>query len=393
MLRLYCLPQFYREALEPLRKHFKWSHFLTFSWLLLIIMLHHGPGNLAQIKAYMPLPYRFLTRFLASSYWHTQELWNHLLSLVLKCLPEPEDNICYVIADATDAPKRSKFNPYARKGKKDKNSPWLFGLHILVVSLHWGQWRIPIAFKLVKAKGSPGYVNENQLLRELLPLVKKILPPWVKQVIFLADAAYASKANFRCLKKLNWFYVVAVAKTWNLADGTPLKARLQKLQKHQFKGTWIPSEDGKRRRWFHVRQENLNLTELGHVSVVFSKMRRNNPSASARVLLTNLPNLTSREILMIYQKRWHTEVLFRELKSGLGLGQMQVTKDSGRVERSIALGLMSYLCLLRISLKANPKASSWSLFQAKWNLLAMIFEETHFKKGETSMLGHDLAAA
>ena len=96
---------------------------------------------------------------------------------------------------------------------------------------------------------------------------------------------------------------------------------------------------------------------------------------------------------MIYPKRWHTEVLFRELKSGLGLGQMQVTKDSGRVERSIALGLMSYLCLLRISLKANPKASSWSLFQAKWNLLAMIFEETHFKKGETSMLDHDLAAA
>ncbi len=95
---------------------------------------------------------------------------------------------------------------------------------------------------------------------------------------------------------------------------------------------------------------------------------------------------------MIYQKRWHTEVLFKELKSGLGLGQMQVTKEPGRVERSIALGLMSYLCLLRISLKANPKTSSWSLFQAKWNLLAMIFEETRLKKGETSMFDYDLVA-
>jgi len=262
-----------------------------------------------------------------------------------------------------------------------------------VISLHWGHWRIPVAFRLVKAKNSPGYINENQMLRELLPEVKAILPAWVKQVIFLADAAYASKANFRCLKKLNWFYVVAVAKTWNLADGTPLKARLKNLQKHQFKGTWIPSEDGKRRRWFYVRQENLNLTELGHVSVVFSKIRRNNPSASARVLLTNLSNVSSREILMIYQKRWHTEVLFRELKSGLGMGQMQVTKDSDRVERSIGLGLMSYLCLLRISLKANPQASSWSLFQSKWNLLAMIFEETRFKKGEAPMLDYHLAAA
>lgn len=393
MFRLSCLPQFYRAILAPLRKHFKWSHFLTFSWLLLIIMLHHGPGNLAQIKAYMPLPYRFLTRFLASSYWNTQELWNHLLSLVLKCLPEPEDKICYVIADATDVPKRSKQNPFAKKGKKSKNSPWHFGLHILVVSFHWGPWRIPVAFKLVKAKDSPDYVNENQLLRELLPEVKKILPSWAKQVIFLADSAYASKANFRCLKKLNWFYVVACAKTWNLANGTPLKARLKKLQKQQFKQTWIPFKDGKRRRCFYIRKENLQLNELGDVTVVFSKIRRNDAPACSRVLLTNLPKLTGREILMKYQKRWHTEVLFRELKSGLGLGQMQVTRDSGRVERSIALGMMSYLCLLRMSLKANPQESSWSLFQAKWKLLAMIFEETHFKKGEPSMSDYNLAEA
>jgi len=134
MFRLFCLPQFYRETLEPLRKHFKWSHFLTFSWLLLIIMLHHGPGNLAQIKAYMPLPYRFLTRFLASSYWYTQELWNHLLSLVLKSLPEPEDKICYVIADIVPFTGMLQMPPNAvnailtpEKAKKTKTVPGSLG--------------------------------------------------------------------------------------------------------------------------------------------------------------------------------------------------------------------------------------------------------------------------
>lgn len=380
MFKLFCLPRFYREAMEPLREHFQWGHFLTFSWLLLIIMLHHGPGNLAQISAYMPLSYQLLTRFVSASYWDTIYLWTHMLSLVLNKIPAPKDGICYVIADATDAPKRSKCNPCTRKGKKSKKGPWLFGLHILVISFHWEHWRIPVAFKLVRAKNSPGYVNENELLRNLLPMVKGLLPDWTKQVIFLADSAYASKANFRCLNKLKWFYVIACAKTWNLADGTPLKDRLIKLQKNQFKGTWIPSGDGKQRRCFHVRKEYLKLNELGDVTVVFSKTRRNNPSASAKVLLTNLSNLTSREILMIYQKRWHTEVMFKELKSGLGLGQMQVTKDTGRVERSIALGLMAYICLLRLNIKANPQMNSWSIFQAKWNLLAIIFQENHFKK-------------
>lgn len=332
MFKLVCLPKFYREAMEPLRKHFQWEHFLTFSWLLLIIMLNQGSGNLAQIKTYMPLSYELLTRFLSSSYWNTSNLWEHMLSLVLDRIPAPKDGICYVIADATDAPKRSKCNPYAKKGKKSKNSPWLFGLHILVVSIHWSHWRIPVAFKLVKPKSSSEYINENELLRGLLPKVKILLPKWTKKVIFLADSAYASKANFKCLEKLEWFYVISCAKTWNLADGTPLKDKLIKLQKNQFKGTWITSDNGKKRRFFHVRKEYLKLNELGDVTVVFSKTRRNNSSASAKVLLTNLPNLTSRDILTIYQKRWHTEVMFKELKSGLGLGQMQVTKDSGRYE-------------------------------------------------------------
>lgn len=393
MLKLFCLPRFYREAMEPLRKHFQWEHFLTFSWLLLVIMLHHGSGNLAQINTYMPLSYQLLTRFVSASYWNTPCLWEHILSLVLEKIPAPKDGICYVIADATDAPKRSKCNPYAKKGKKHKNSPWLFGLHILVISLHWSHWRIPVAFKLVKPKNSPGYINENELLRTLLPKVKMLLPDWTKQVIFLADSAYASKANFRCLGKLKWFYVIACAKTWNLADGTPLKDRLTKLQKNQFTGTWIPSDNGKQRRWFHVRKEYLNLNELGDVTVVFSKTRRNNSSASAKVLLTNLSNLTSRDILIIYQKRWHTEVMFKELKSGLGLGQMQVTKDPDRVERAIAIGLMAYICLLRLNIKANPQMNSWSIFQAKWNLLAMIFQEKHFTKKGGLNQDYDLDVA
>lgn len=380
MFRMSCLPRFYRDAMSPLKEHFQWGHFHTFCWLLLIMMLHHGPGNLRQMNSFMPLPYQMLTRFVSSAYWHSEKLWFHLLSLVLSKVPAPADGICYVIVDATDAPKRSKLNPFARKGKKSQNDPWLFGLHILVVSFHWSHWRIPVAFKLVKAKNAPGYVKENTLLREMLPQVKEMLPNWVQEVIFLADAAYASKDNFRCLKGLKWHYVIACAKTWNLVNGKPLKERIQRLQKQQFKGTWLPS--GKGRRWFYAKQESLNLNELGNVIVVFSKLRRNASAASTRVLLTSLPNLTTREILAIYQKRWQTEVMFKELKSGLGLGQMQVTKDSGRVERSVALGMMAYLCLLRLELKANPNAASWSIFQAKWRMLGKIFDEreSHLRK-------------
>lgn len=99
--------------------------------------------------------------------------------------------------------------------------------------------------------------------------------------------------------------------------------------------------------------------------------------------------------MAIYQKRWQTEVIFKELKSGLGLGQMQVTKDSGRVERFVALGMMAYLCLLRLEMKANPNATSWSIFQAKWSLLGRIVDEreSHLRKKGGCESDYDYSAA
>jgi hypothetical protein len=43
--------------------------------------------------------------------------------------------------------------------------------------------------------------------------------------------------------------------------------------------------------------------------------------------VTNLPELTPRQGVSIYQKRWAIELVNWELKSGLGLGQHQVSGD------------------------------------------------------------------
>ena len=54
---------------------------------------------------------------------------------------------------------------------------------------------------------------------------------------------------------------------------------------------------------------------------------------------------------------------------------------------------MAYLCLLRLSLKYNSHAKSWSIFQAKWNLLAWVFQDRqiHFRKTEATTSDEYLA--
>ena len=76
------------------------------------------------------------------------------------------------------------------------------------------------------------------------------------------------------------------------------------------------------------------------------------------------------------------EVTFKELKTGLHLGQMQVTKEERRIQRSIVLPVMAYLLLLRLygsEIKPGEKAS---LFVFKQRFIEEAYEE-QFDRAET----------
>jgi hypothetical protein len=57
------------------------------------------------------------------------------------------------------------------------------------------------------------------------------------------------------------------------------------------------------------------------------------------------------------------ELLFKELKGVVGLGQHQVTKQPDRVERSVAVAIMAYLLLLKLRAKDIPADRPWSAFR------------------------------
>lgn len=323
-----------------------------------------------------------------AGYWGSEELFDWFVEHLLKILPAPLDRICTASIDVVEIDKRSRFNPFAKKSKKQSDGPWVFGLHLLVVCLHWGCWRIPVAFRLVLPKSDPNYVKDNELVRQMLPFIP--WPEWAETKIVLADSAFAAKDTFKLLEELGLYYVIACAKTWNFEEGIPVKEHLKKLKKHQFKKVWYSK--GNRRREFYVRKEQRAVRHLGNVGVVFTKLRRNASLKATRILLTNLPKeLTARQILGIYHKRWMVEVLFKELKSGLGIGQHQVTRDLGRVERSISLCLMAYLMLLRLHVEVSgSKGESWSFFSAREHLshLVMPSPASHSGKYEVPKLSY-----
>jgi IS4 transposase len=109
-----------------------------------------------------------------------------------------------------------------------------------------------------------------------------------------------------------------------------------------------------------------------------SKRRRNDGPQRIKLLVTNLTEATTTgTILSHYSRRWGVEVVFKELKSGLHLGQMQVTKEPRRVERGLLLPILAYLLLLRLYAREFSAQQGASLWQLKRRFTEEVYQEQY----------------
>jgi len=161
-----------------------------------------------------------------------------------------------------------------------------------------------------------------------------------------------------------WRFVFGIARTWKDEAGKSLKDLVNHLPRKPNKRTWIPKlADAHRRKALWWYGKSMRLAPIGDVMVVLSKTGRNVGPKKTKLIVTHLTEYTPRHIACAYQRRGSVEVLMKELKSGLGLGQHQVTKTVDRVEKSIGIAFLGYLFLLRVGRKEILPRQSGSIFQ------------------------------
>jgi hypothetical protein len=174
-------------------------------------------------------------------------------------------------------------------------------------------------------------------------------PAWCQEIVVTADAAYASRANLEPIQTQGYWYVMALPCAWKFAHGKALKALVTHLPRWKYAQIRIPTVNTQRRRTFWIYAKRVRLRHLGDVTVVFSKRRRNDGPKQTKIPVTNLPEtVTAWEIVGVDLRRWWVELLVKELKRVVGLGQHQVIKRVDRVERSVAVAIMAYLLLLKL---------------------------------------------
>jgi Transposase DDE domain len=232
----------------------------------------------------------------------------------------------------------------------------------------WDGYRIPVGFRLILPKRHAGYRSENALFREM---VSEFVPPsGATLVIVGGDAAYGSKANIRMVQDRDkadtarrWGFVFALARTWKTVEDKTLKNLVTHVPHKYYQCTRVPREGRKGRKTFWTYSTGLCLRHVGDVTVVLSKKGRNMGPQHTKILVTNLAALTPSQVVGIYQKRWAIALLNWELKSGLGLGEHQVSGDTNRSEKSVGIAVLAYLLVMRVCHHEIVPGKPWSIFQ------------------------------
>lgn len=370
MLKLTCLPAKIYETLYPYKSHFRCKqtrHFVLFCWLLVALCLDRGKGRVKELSDLMPdrVKYWALLRLLRSGYWNEQELIEGFSTDLLRMLPAPADGRLHLIGDKCLKDKRGKLHPFGHQTKSSKYAKAEFGFEFVLMIASWEKFRVPVGLRLIDPdiKG-----HQNILFREMVAEFK--LPAWVKQLVVEADAGFAANETFKMLDEKRYFYVFAVARTRKFEDGKYLSDFVKHLPRKVYRRVKSVKADGRRRDyWIYKCRKQIH--NLGEVTIILSKKRLNDGPKKVKIIVTNLADATAGEILSYYARRWGIEVTFKELKSELHLGQMQVTKEKQRVQRAVAISVLAYLMLMKLYAKEQEGTN---IFRMKQRFLQDVFD-------------------
>jgi DDE family transposase len=371
MVTVTYLPLFVTLLFRGMPGIWKSRHRLMLCWLVVMQALFPGRKTWEELARWTPAHvtgWRW-RRLLKAAYWDVHLLVTWWAEEALRCLPPPKDGTLHLVGDGSVKPKRGTKNPLAQQGRKSEHQPWFFGVRFALLIATWDVYRLPVAFRLIRTKTHPEYQTENTLFREMVQ--RFVPPPWATRVIVEGDAAYGSQDNMKMVMQRNaddsarrWGFVFAIARTWKTVEDKAIKDLVTHLPRTYYQRVRMPRLPGSPGcKTFWVYSTRLCLRHIGDVTVILSKRGRNLGPKQTKILVTNLDEWIPRQVVGAYQRRWPVEQINRELKTDLGLGAHQVSKEEGRIEKSFGIAVLAYLLLIRACHQEILPGTPWSLGQ------------------------------
>lgn len=206
------------------------------------------------------------------------------------------------------------------------------GLHLVVLYLEMGEWRMPWSFRVWHGKG---YVSPSQLACKLLAQVPSALSN-DRTVIVLADTEFETVDFIAAVKKQTWRAVVEMRCNRKLVDGRSLKQLYR---------------TGKRRQQVYLEGISYRRT------VSWFWLKRAEGKRELRFVVSTHP-YAGVYLIRLGRKRWAIEGFFKTIKHRFGFHRFGQSTKLG-VYRWLILAWVAYLLAYWMDQWSLPPVLDW----------------------------------
>ena len=353
MITIGKIPQKLQRFFRPAKNHVS-QHVFDYFWsMVLALCISHGSTIDRLVRTLRNRPHRTNHgEFLWRSNWDESALMQTIALDMLRSIMTGKDKNLLFIIDDTQTLKRAKKMDAVGKLFHHASGKYGTGHTILKVCLYyrgvtlpWGSW-VYIKHEHAKPLELP-FKKLTELAAEAVQTAKL---PAALRITVLFDAYYLCPTVTNACKERGWHYI-GVGKSNRWFKVGSFNHKLGKYGRNVLNngGRWYSIAGLRTTQSYYLARRVGFIKGLGTVKVVFSRRRG---ERNCVALITNDLNASMKTIVADYLKRWSIEMLIKDEKQHLGLGDYRVLRYQA-VVRHLCLVDSAYACLTHMGIVAQ----------------------------------------
>jgi SRSO17 transposase len=353
MITIGKIPRKLQSFFKPVKKQVS-EHVYGYFWsMVLAICISHGGTIDRLVKSLRNSTHRTNHgEFLWRSSWDESTIMQQIALDMLRNLFTNKDKHLFFIIDDTQTLKRAKKMEGVGKLHHHATGKYGTGHTILKVCLYYHGVTIPWASLLYIKKEHADKLNiPFYKLTELAGwAIREADLPEEFKVTVLFDAFYLCPNVVNACKERKWHFIgVGKSNRWFTVGST--KRKLAKYGRNVLRnsGLWCNITGLRKTKKYRLAERTGKLNKLGTVKIVFSRRKGENKHIA---LVTDDLRAAMKTIVAYYLKRWSIEMLIKDEKQHLGLGDYRVKRYQA-VVRHLHLVDCAYACLTHMGLKTQ----------------------------------------
>jgi hypothetical protein len=353
MITIGKIPRKLQRFFKPLKRHFAqrpWEHFWA---LVMAITVSHGATIDRLTRALRATTHRTNHgEFLWRAAWDESVVIHQTALNMLASLRTKKDRRVFLIIDETQTRKKANVMDAVGTIHLHASGTYAKGHMILKACLYYRGVTIPWGCWLYVKKEHAAKLH--QPFRKLTELAADAIAtatlPEQFNVTVLFDSFYLCPTVVNACKQRKWHYI-AVAKANRSFTVDRVSRRLGKYGSNVLRnsGRWHSIKGLRTARVYRIAMRKGVMKHLGEVHVVFARRKG---QRDYRALVTDNLKLSAISVIVCYLKRWAIEMLIRDQKQHLGLGDYRVLRYRA-VVRHLHLVDAAYACLTHMGIKAH----------------------------------------